>query len=97
TVTEASDPSTWQRWGVSRADDTGNNDNSNNLNNELVDANGNAVSLKVRQKAGTTDQWEIYMPAGSMIKPNLFNGDRLQANKNDFLTRWPFVVDGAWN
>ncbi|WP_161498393.1 hypothetical protein, partial [Streptococcus suis] len=58
---------------------------------------GNAVSLKVRQKAGTTDQWEIYMPAGSMIKPNLFNGDRLQANKNDFLTRWPFVVDGAWN
>lgn len=97
TVTEVSNPDTWQKWGISRADDTGTHDNEGNLNSMLVDANGSPVSLGIRQVSGTTNQWEIYMPAGSMIAPNNFKGSNLAASEQDFFTRWPFVVDAAGN
>ncbi|MDG4508293.1 accessory Sec-dependent serine-rich glycoprotein adhesin, partial [Streptococcus suis] len=97
TVTEVSNSDTWQRWGISRADDTGTLDNDGNLNSMLIDANGSPVSLGIRQVAGTTNQWEIYMPKGSMIAPQHFNGSNLSASEQDFFTRWPFVVDAAGN
>ncbi|HEM5096026.1 TPA: accessory Sec-dependent serine-rich glycoprotein adhesin, partial [Streptococcus suis] len=97
TVTEVSNPDTWQKWGISRADDTGTHDNEGNLNSMLVDANGSPVSLGIRQVSGTTNQWEIYMPAGSMIAPNNFKGSNLAASEQDFFTRWPFVVDAYGN
>ncbi|WP_032510796.1 accessory Sec-dependent serine-rich glycoprotein adhesin, partial [Streptococcus suis] len=97
TVTEVSNPDTWQKWGISRADDTGTHDNEGNLNSMLVDDNGSPVSLGIRQVSGTTNRWEIYMPAGSMIAPNNFKGSNLAASEQDFFTRWPFVVDAAGN
>ncbi|MGO0039400.1 accessory Sec-dependent serine-rich glycoprotein adhesin, partial [Streptococcus suis] len=97
TVTEASNPSTWQRWGIAYTSDSGKHDNFGNLNSMLVDANGSPVTLQIRQKSGTSNQWEMYMPAGSMIAPNNFKGSNLEAREQDYFSRWPFVVDGAWN
>ncbi|HFU4464883.1 TPA: accessory Sec-dependent serine-rich glycoprotein adhesin, partial [Streptococcus suis] len=97
TVTEVSNPDTWQRWGISRADDTGTLDNDGNLNSMLIDANGSPVSLGIRPVAGTTNQWEIYMPEGSKIAPQHFAGNNLAVREQDYFTRWPYVVDAAGN
>ncbi|WP_153051604.1 hypothetical protein, partial [Streptococcus suis] len=63
----------------------------------LIDANGSPVSLGIRQVSGTTNQWEIYMPKGSMIAPQHFAGNNLAVREQDYFTRWPYVVDAAGN
>ncbi|HEM5196841.1 TPA: accessory Sec-dependent serine-rich glycoprotein adhesin, partial [Streptococcus suis] len=97
TITEVSNPETWQKWGIAYTDDRGTMDNIGNLNSMLIDSGGSPVSLGIRQVAGTTNKWEMYMPAGSMIAPSNFKGNNLAANEQDYFSRWPFVVDAAGN
>ncbi|HFU4328634.1 TPA: accessory Sec-dependent serine-rich glycoprotein adhesin, partial [Streptococcus suis] len=97
TITEVSNPETWQKWGIAYTDDRGTMDNIGNLNSMLIDSGGSPVSLGIRQVAGTTNKWEMYMPAGSMIAPSNFKGSNLAANEKDYFSRWPFVVDAAGN